>query len=215
MPLGCRRTARVQRTARAHAGARNRSCCAPAPVGIGSGARGCCMPLRSSRSSRAGRRAAGARLGGAAHGLQQVVRHPGLEDVLPDAGLVDAGDDVLAVGVAGDDDAHRVRPALAPSRRNSRRWCRACAGRTGSTWTSRRAIIRARLRGAGGGEHLEVFLQRAAHRVERTRLVVDRAGTVALMTAGGGARPRCRGVQACGLARHEVVARHVVAGSKP
>ena len=33
-----------------------------------------------------------------------MVRHPGLEHVLVDAGLVDPGNDVLAVGVAGDDD---------------------------------------------------------------------------------------------------------------
>jgi hypothetical protein len=52
-------------------------------------------------------------LGGVAHGLQQVVGHPGLEHVLEDAGLVDAGDDVFAVGVAADDDAHHLGPAFA------------------------------------------------------------------------------------------------------
>jgi hypothetical protein len=40
------------------------------------------------------------RLDRVAHRLQQVVGHPGLEHVLVDAGLVDAGDDVLAVGIA-------------------------------------------------------------------------------------------------------------------
>ena len=49
--------------------------------------------------------------GGALQGQQQLLGLPGLEQVLPDAGLVDAGDDVLGVGIAGKDDAHDVRPA--------------------------------------------------------------------------------------------------------
>ena len=54
--------------------------------------------------------------GCALQGEQQLVRVPGLEQVLPDAGFVHPGDDVLRVSVAGEDHAHRVGPALADLR---------------------------------------------------------------------------------------------------
>ena len=44
---------------------------------------------------------------------RQVFGLPGLGHILIDAGLVDALDDVLGVGVARDDHAHGFRPALA------------------------------------------------------------------------------------------------------
>jgi hypothetical protein len=44
---------------------------------------------------------------------QQLLGLPGLHQVLVDAGLVDPGDDVLGVGVAGQDDAQGIRPLTA------------------------------------------------------------------------------------------------------
>lgn len=52
-------------------------------------------------------------LGGAGDHLAQLVGQPGLEHVLVDARLVDAGDDVLGIGVPGDHDAGDLGPELA------------------------------------------------------------------------------------------------------
>ena len=48
-----------------------------------------------------------------AHGVEQVFRQPGLEQVLIDTGLIDARDDVFRIGVARQHDADHPRPALA------------------------------------------------------------------------------------------------------
>ena len=48
-----------------------------------------------------------------AHGVEQVFRQPGFEQVLIDTGLIDARDDVFRIGVARQHDAHHIRPALA------------------------------------------------------------------------------------------------------
>jgi hypothetical protein len=108
----------------------------------------------------------------ALHGLQQVLGHPGLEHVLVDAGLVDAGDDVLAVGVAGDDDAHHLGPALAHFLEELD------AGLAGHALVAQHhghLVARDQLAGdvgVAGGEHAEVLVQRAAHGLLRTQLVV-------------------------------------------
>ncbi|GAB1412125.1 hypothetical protein MASR1M97_08610 [Candidatus Desulfobacillus denitrificans] len=112
-------------------------------------------------------------LGRRAHGEQQRLGLPGLEQVLVDAGLVDAGDDVLGLGVAGDDDAHRVGPAAA------RLLQRLHAGDAGHALVAEDDVDRLaleqgqRLLAAGGGEHLELLLQRAAQGLLRADLVVD------------------------------------------
>jgi len=51
--------------------------------------------------------------GGGLQRQQQLFRLPRLQQVLVDAGFVDAGDDVLGVGVTGKDDAQGVRPLAA------------------------------------------------------------------------------------------------------
>jgi hypothetical protein len=56
---------------------------------------------------------------GVGHRQQQIVRMPGLGDVLIDAGPIDPVDDVLGIGIAGDDDPHHVRPAIAHPLNNS------------------------------------------------------------------------------------------------
>jgi hypothetical protein len=104
-------------------------------------------------------------LGRAAHRLQQVVGHPGLEDVLVDAGFVDAGDDVFAVGVARDHDAHDVGPLFAHFLEEVH------PGHAGHALVAQDHADRlalqqaARLVGAAGGEHREILVQRAPHRV--------------------------------------------------
>ena len=74
----------------------------------------------------------------------------------------------------------------------------------------------ARLLGAAGGEDREILVQRAAHRVLRTHLVVDHQhggqGFGKAWRCHSRCTARCRGVHACGLRVHEVVPRHVVAG---
>ena len=143
------------------------------------------------------------RLGGIAHGGQQVVRHPGLQDVLVDAGVVDAGDDVFRVGVAGNDDAHDVRPALAHLFQEHD------AGQAGHALVAQNDVhlvpleLGARVVGTAGGEHDEILFQRAAHRVLRAHFVIDHQhGGQAQAGVHRAATSRCtarwRGVQACG-----------------
>jgi len=105
--------------------------------------------------------------------LQQVVGHPGLEDVLEDAGLVDAGDDVLAVGVARHDDPHHLGPALARllQELDSRDAGHALVAQ--DDVDAVRLEQPARLVGAARVEHAELVDQRAAHRFRRARLVID------------------------------------------
>ena len=45
-----------------------------------------------------------------AHAGDQLLRLPGLGDILIDASFIDAGDDVFGLGIAGDDDANRIGP---------------------------------------------------------------------------------------------------------
>ena len=107
-----------------------------------------------------------------AHRGQQVVGHPGFEDVLVNAGLVDAGNDVFRIGIARDDDAHRVRPALAHLFQKQH------AGQARHALVAQDhadgVVLHADARGIGiaGGEHHEVFVQGAAHGLLGADLVV-------------------------------------------
>jgi hypothetical protein len=100
--------------------------------------------------------------GSAFQGQQQLFRMPGFQQILVDAGLVDAGDDVLAVGVAGDDDAHRVRPVLPDflQQFDAADFRHALVGQDNIDVAARQD--RAGFGGAGGGENLEIFFQRPA-----------------------------------------------------
>jgi hypothetical protein len=112
-------------------------------------------------------------LGGPLQGQQQLFRMPGLEQVLVDARLVDAGDDVLAVGVAGDDDAHRVGPGAAHflEELDAAHLGHALVGEDdldGLPFHEGPGFRR-----AGGGEDLEVLFQGAAQGLLGADLVVD------------------------------------------
>ena len=110
---------------------------------------------------------------GVADDEEQIVRVPGLGDVLVDTGAVDPLDDVLGLGVAGDDDARHVRPALAHPRQQL------------DPGHGRHALIRDHdlnpllLQDAlgvgrkGRGADIEVLIQDARERIQRERLVVD------------------------------------------
>ena len=116
-------------------------------------------------------------LGGALQRQQQLLGLPGFQQVLPDAGFVDPGDDVLGVGIAGQDDAHDVRPAAAHLLQELH------AGRSRHALVAEHDADRCgRLLavedfhafvGAGRAEHLEILLQRPAQRFLRTQFVVD------------------------------------------
>ena len=157
-----------------------------------------------------------ARLGRPRDRGEQVLGHPGLEHVLVDAGVIDARNDVLRVGVARDDDAHGVGPDFADLFEKFH-----TAGARHALVAQDHADFMAfeqatRLVGAGGGEDAEVFLQVAANGIERTGFVVhhqhQRQAVVlaarvrrihAVASVGKGAASRCgarwRGVQAWGL----------------
>lgn len=108
-----------------------------------------------------------------AHRAQQVVGDPRLEQVLVDAGVVDARDDVLGVGVARDHDAHRVGPALAHLLQEGD------AGLAGHALVAQDHADRLALELAAGlvriagRQHGELLVERAADRVLRAHLVVD------------------------------------------
>ncbi len=137
-------------------------------------------------------------LGSAPHRQQQLVGLPGLEQVLPDTGLVDPGDDVLGVGVAGEDDAHDIRPALADFAQELH------AGRHRHALVAQHDADAAggvlafedleRDRGGGGAEHLEILLQRPAQGFQRTRLVIDDENRRQLALTAGGIRRNHAGI---------------------
>ena len=112
-------------------------------------------------------------IGGALQGQQQLLGMPWFEQVLPDAGLVDAGDDVLGIGIAGKDQAHRVRPLAAhPAQELDARGTRhALVGEHDMHELARHDLLA--VLGGLRGEHREVLLQRAAQGLQRARLVVD------------------------------------------
>jgi len=152
-------------------------------------------------------------LGRALQGQQQLFGLPGLQQVLPDAGFVDAADDVLGVGVAGEDDADDVRPALADFLE------KLDAGGAGHALVAEDDADAGAgffhlqdfpaFAGAGRAEHLEILFQRAAQRFLRTQLVVDdedgrqaaqHGGIhVGIIQSRSRCRARCRGVHECGL----------------
>ena len=112
-------------------------------------------------------------LRGGAHIEQQRFRMPGLEDVLVDTRNVDARDDVLDIGIAGNDHAHRIRPALAHFNQ------KIDAGHPGHAMVAQHHLHRLALHdraavlGAGSGEHGKFFFQRAAQGLLRTHFVID------------------------------------------
>jgi len=115
----------------------------------------------------------GLRLHGVAHRVEQVLGRPRFEDVLVDAGFVDAGHDVGALGIARNDDAHHLGPALAHLPEKSHA---AGAGHALVAQQHRHRLALeqgAGLFGAASGEHAKVFLQSAPDRFLRTQLVID------------------------------------------
>ena len=110
--------------------------------------------------------------GGASQCQQQLLRMPGLEDVLPDARFVDAGDDVFRVGEAGNDDTHGIGPLLPDLLQEID------ARGAGHALVAEQDVHelaphqRRRFVGGTGGKDGEVLLQRASQRLLGTYLVV-------------------------------------------
>ena len=110
---------------------------------------------------------------GLADGLEQRLRVPRLGDVTIDAGQIDARDHILGIGVAGNDDADRVGPALAHALQEV------------DAGLARHALVaeddlhhlafqhRLGLGRVMGFDHLELVAEHAPQRLERTGFVVD------------------------------------------
>ncbi|OPZ01793.1 MAG: hypothetical protein BWZ09_02644 [Alphaproteobacteria bacterium ADurb.BinA305] len=140
---------------------------------------------------------------------QQLLRLPGLQQVLVDAGLVDAGDDVFGFGIAGEDDAHRIGPAVAHAAQefDAGRSRHALVAEDDLYPAHRRLAFENRRGGLGvsGGKDLEILLQRASQGFERAHLVVDDEDGGQFRSAHAGTTQsrsrcfaRCRGVHDCG-----------------
>ena len=108
----------------------------------------------------------------ALHGEQQRIRPPGLQQVLIDAGLVDGGDDVGVVGVARQNNARHLGPALAHQLEKRH------AGHVRHALVADHHMDEFVLQNgqrfvcAGGGEHLEGFFQRAPQGFQRADFIV-------------------------------------------
>ncbi len=115
---------------------------------------------------------------------QQLVRMPGLGQKLIDARVIDRADDIVGIGIARDDHADRLRPALAHLAEQL------------DPGHPRHALIAQhdldplipenaqRFLARAGAVNVELVLERHLHRFERTGLVIhDEDGG----TAGGGA----------------------------
>ena len=105
-------------------------------------------------------------------GQQQLLGMPGLQQVLPDARLVDAGNDVLGVGVAGKNQAHGFRPlgTHAAQEFDALHARHALVGQHDMDELARHdgfALFRRERR-----EHREILFQRAAQGFQRTLLVI-------------------------------------------
>ena len=158
-----------------------------------------------------------------AHRLQQFLGMPGLRDVLIDAGDVDAGDDVLRVGVAGDDDANRVGPEVANALEELD------AGFAGHALIAQDDLHhfagehRLGLGGVARADDLEFVGEHAAQRFDRAHFVVDDEdgglrGHRTLAAGSAGARnalerwtASVKGVRDFGDLADEIVARDVIA----
>ena len=134
-----------------------------------------------------------ARLHRAAHHIEQMVGHPGLEHIAEDAGLVDAGNQVFAVGIARDDDAHALGPALAHllQKLHAADVGHALIAEDDTCAQAFQQFTRL-LHGTGGAD-FKLFFQRAAHGFQRTHFIVEQqhAGqlvSVFAVQGHGGAR---------------------------
>ena len=128
-----------------------------------------------------------------ADGLQQRLGVPGLGDVAIDAGEIDARDHILGIGIAGDDDADRVGPALAHALQEV------------DAGLARHALVaeddlhhlafqhRLGLGGVVGLDHFELVGEHAPQRLERAGLVVDdEDGRMRAHAEGSGERTNSR-----------------------
>ena len=110
---------------------------------------------------------------GAFQGQQQLVGVPGFQHVLPDAGLIDAGNDVFGLAVTRQDQPHRIRPLRAHAAQKIH------SGGAGHTLVGHHYMNkfpfhhRPTLLGRTSGEYREILLQRTPQRLQRTRFVVD------------------------------------------
>ena len=113
----------------------------------------------------------------ALEGQQQLLGLPGLEQVLPDAGLVHPGNDVLGLAVAGKDDADHVRPTVADLLQEFHPGHprHALVAEDDADGCGRLPVFQDFHPGGGtgGGEDLEILVQRAPQRLLRTHFVVD------------------------------------------
>ena len=123
-----------------------------------------------------------------AHGVEQVFRQPGLEQVLIDTGLIDARDDVFRIGVARQHDADHPRPALAHF---LEKFDTADMGHALVAEDHRHHMLFKEftcLRGGLGQQHLEFLIEYPAQRFARTQLIVHYQdhGQVGLRVEWGG-----------------------------
>jgi hypothetical protein len=140
---------------------------------------------------------------------QQLFRLPGLEEILVNAGFIDAGDDVLGVGVTGEDDAQGVRPLAAhpPQELDAARLRHALVADDDLYPLAFHDALR--LFGVRRGQDLEVLVERTPQRFAGAQLVVDDehgrqalfrvAGHCATLQPGSRWIARWRGVQECGV----------------
>lgn len=105
--------------------------------------------------------------------VDQPVRLPWLRDVLIDAGLVEAGDDVFAVRIAGDDHPHRIRPYLADALQEAdARFVRhPLVAENGVDDIAFQELLR--IGRIAGAQYLESLVEDAPQSLLRANLVVD------------------------------------------
>ena len=112
-------------------------------------------------------------LRGALQGQQQLVRLPGLEQILPDAGFIDAGDDVFRIGITRENNAHGIRPA--DSHLTEEFHARSPRHALVAEQDLDKLAFHHLPRRLGGrrGEDLEILFQGAAQGFQRTDFVID------------------------------------------